>query len=176
MNEVRLRVETMNPQAFAPFGEVIFLDEESDANFRTSSGTLGRSVSFRSGEPMIATLKTPYQGLAFSKLESHSNVTQTFLPLGGSPAIVAVGLSEPGSDQPPRPDQVRAFHLDGSVGYTLHLGVWHSLDRFPLEPPYTRWVTVTDRETTEDLNQEHPRLTQIVDYQNAFQTSFSVLT
>src|SRR5262249_23816769 len=89
-----------------------------------------------------------------------------FLPMGGSPAVVAV--APPGSgdrNEVPAPSDVRAFLLDGSRGYLLGRGVWHSLDRYPLYPPASQWVILTDRETQEDLTgayagQHAMRLTQ----------------
>jgi hypothetical protein len=33
----------------------------------------------------------------------------------------------------------------------LHLGTWHSLDRFPLAPPDTTFLMITDHETQRDL-------------------------
>lgn len=145
-----LRVEPLTEEAFAPFGEIISTKERAP-DFRTESGTEGWAVDFRSGRPLVMVLRTPYQGLQFSKLERHFDLTQTFLPLGGSPAVVAV--APPSSDRSaiPAPAEVRAFLLDGSKGYALARGTWHSLDRFPVYAPDTRWVIVTDHETQEDL-------------------------
>jgi ureidoglycolate hydrolase len=74
----------------------------------------------------------------------------------------------------------RAFLLDGSQGYALARGTWHSLDRYPLHPPDARWVIITDHETQDDLvtadaSKHEMRLTQEVDYEDRFGVRF-VLT
>ncbi len=46
---------------------------------------------------------------------------------------------------------MRAFLIDGSKGYLLGKGTWHSIDRFPLGPPATVFVTLNEQETVEDL-------------------------
>jgi ureidoglycolate hydrolase len=174
-----LRIEPMSDEAFAPFGEVISVKERAP-DFETASGTRGWAVDFQSRRPLVMLLKTPYSGLQFSKLERHFNVTQTFLPLGGSPAVVAVAPGSPDRAVIPRPSEVRAFLLDGSQGYALARGTWHSLDRYPLHPPDARWVIITDHETQDDLvtadaGKHEMRLTQEVDYADRFGVRF-VLT
>jgi ureidoglycolate lyase len=145
-----LEVETLTEEAFAPFGEIVSAKARAP-DFRTESGTEGWAVDFRSGRPLLMVLRTRYQGLRFSKLERHFELTQTFLPLGGSPAVVAVAPPSSDRSRVPDPAEVRAFLLDGTKGYALGPGTWHSLDRFPLYPPETRWVIITDHETQDDL-------------------------
>jgi len=55
----------------------------------------------------------------------------------------------------------------------LHKGTWHSLDRFPLRPPDTRFVMLTDHETQTDLTAAYgagkpAALTQEVDLERVF--------
>lgn len=172
----QVNVEPLTEEAFAPFGQIIS-PKDRPADFKTESGTEGWAVEFSSGRPLIMVLKTPYQGLRFSKLERHFNLTQTFLPLGGSPAVVAVAPPSPDRTALPEPTQVRAFLLDGSRGYALARGTWHSLDRFPLYPPDTRWVIITDHETQGDLLRAYGgqggwELTQEADYAARLQLTF----
>jgi ureidoglycolate hydrolase len=145
-----LRIEPLTQEAFSRFGQVITVEERAP-DFRTESGTEGWAVDFRAGRPLVMVLRTPYRGLRFSKLEQHFGLTQTFLPLGGSPAVVAVAPPSADRSVVPEPTDVRAFLLDGTKGYALAPATWHSLDRFPLYPPDTRWVIITDHETQEDL-------------------------
>lgn len=161
-------IEPLTEEAFAPFGQVISA-KDRPPDFRTESGTEGWAVDFRAGRPLLMLLRTPYRGLRFSKLERHFNLTQTFLPLGGSPAAVAVAPPSPDRSAVPDPRDVRAFLLDGRSGYALAPGTWHSLDRFPLYAPDTRWVIITDHETQDDLLAAYGgrggwQLTQEVDY------------
>jgi ureidoglycolate lyase len=175
-----LRVEPLTEDAFAPFGEIVSAKARVP-DFRTESGTEGWAVDFRGGRPLVMVLRTPYGGPAvrFSKLERHFALTQTFLPLGGSPAVVAVAPPAPDRAAVPDPAQIRAFLLDGTRGYALAPGTWHSLDRFPLQPPDTRWVIITDHETQEDLLAGYGgrggwHLTQETDYRTRLGLEFAV--
>src|SRR5262245_46379110 len=69
-----LRVEPLTEEAFAPFGQVISAKARTP-DFKTDSGTEGWAVDFRSGRPLVMLLRTVYQGLRFTKLERHLNVT-----------------------------------------------------------------------------------------------------
>jgi ureidoglycolate lyase len=171
-------IEPLTEDAFAPFGQIISTKERTP-DFQTESGTQGWAIDFHSGRPLLMVLRTSYQRLSFSKLERHFEQTQTFLPLGGSPAVVAV--APPSLDRAviPKPTEVRAFLLDGTKGYALAAGTWHSLDRFPLYPPDTRWVIITDHETQQDLLMAYSgkggwERTQEVDYRARFGVTFSL--
>jgi ureidoglycolate lyase len=176
----QVKIEPLTDEGFAPFGQVISAKGRAP-DVRSASGTEGWAIDFRAGKPLVMLLKTPYQGLTFTKLERHFNLTQTFIPLGGAPAVVAVAPPSPTGDRAaiPSPDQVRAFLLDGTKGYALAQGTWHSLDRFPLYPPDTRWVIITDHETQDDLNSAYAgrggsQLTQEVDYAARFGATFTL--
>ena len=163
-----VKIEPLTEQAFAPFGQLISAKDRVP-DFETKSGTRGWAVDFASGRPLLMLLRTPYQGLRCTKLERHFNVTQTFLPMGGSPAVLAVAAPSGNGDSLPSPSDVHAFLLDGRAGYMLRRGTWHSLDRYALYPPATEWVIITDHETQDDLVEgyagQHPlRLTQEVDF------------
>jgi ureidoglycolate hydrolase len=171
-------IEPLTEDAFAPFGQLISAKARTP-DFKTESGTEGWAVDFGSGRPLIMLLRTVYQGLRFSKLERHFNVTQSFLPLGGSPAVVAVAPPSADRASVPAPAAIRAFLLDGSQGYALARGTWHSLDRFPLYPPDTRWVILTDHETQNDLLAAYSgkggwELSQEVDYRARFDVTFAL--
>lgn len=168
-----VRIESLTEEAFRPFGQIIEA-KARPPDFRGAGGTLGWSIDFVSGTPRVMLLRTPYQGAAFRTMERHFNLTQTFIPLGGSPAVVAVAPPTDPGDRAvlPQPNQVRAFLLDGTKGYALARGTWHSLDRFPLYPPDTDFVILTDEETAADLDLAYSgkggwRLTQEVDFEAA---------
>ena len=129
---------------------------------------------------MLMLLRTPYRGLSFTKLERHFNVTQTFFPMGGSPAVLAVAPAGSGNrEQVPSPSDVRAFLLDGTAGYVLGRGVWLGLDRYALYPPATQWVILTDHETQQDLTDGYAgkhvsQLTQEIDFAARFGVTFAL--
>src|SRR2546422_8885612 len=110
-------IEPLTEEAFAPFGQIIAA-KDRPPDFRTESDTQGWAIDFRSGKPLIMLLKTPYRGLSFTKLERHFNLTQTFLPVGRSPAVVAGPPPwPPGARTPiPPPRPPRAAPLAGTAG------------------------------------------------------------
>ena len=177
----RLTVEPLTEAAFRPFGEIIG-ERPSAPDFRGEKGTLGWSIDWRGGRAKVSYLRTPYQGLGFRKLERHLELTQAFIPMGGAAALLAVAApTDPRNREAvPGPESVRAFFLDGRQGYALHQGTWHSLDRFAVAPPDTRWVIITDHETADDLEAAYSgrggfALTQEVDYAERFGTTFELV-
>ncbi len=163
-------IEPLTAEAFAPFGALIDV-RDGAPDYVGASGTEGWHVAFESGRPLVSLLRTPYQGLRFRTMERHFHVSQAFIPLGGEHAAVAVAPPSLSQGAPPL-EAIRAFLLDGSKGYVLHRGTWHSLDRFPLRPPDTRFVMLTDHETQEDLTAAYAgkrsaALTQEIDLERA---------
>lgn len=174
---VPIKAELLTAEAFAPFGELLSSTARpADFNGLNSDGW--KAAFTATGSTLIMTLSSRYSGLRFGKLERHLNVTQTFIPLGRIPAVVAVAA--PTDDDPaaiPAPEDVRAFLIDGSVGYVLKRGTWHSLDRFPLYPPSAEIVIITSQDTQEELEhapRETWRLTQEVDYTARFGVTFEL--
>ena len=174
---VKVKVELLTEEAFRPFGEVLG-PRARPADFQGLNSVGWKTGFDSSGPPVIMVLSSRYAGLRFSKLERHLNVTQTFIPLGRVPAVVAV--APPGDGDPaaiPAPEAVRAFLIDGSAGYVLKKGTWHSLDRYPLYPPSAEIVIVTSRDTQDELEtveREQRRLTQEIDYAAQFGVIFEL--
>lgn len=144
-----VRIEPLTAAAFAPFGRLI-APRDGPADYQGASGTQGWHVPFASGKPLLSVLTTPYLGRRCTKMERHLHVSQAFVPLGGTPAALAVAAPTPDRSHP-RLGDIRAFRLDGSCGYVLHVGTWHSLDRYPLAPPATTFLMISDHETQADL-------------------------
>ena len=73
------------------------------------------------GQTQLMSINSWYQGLRFTRLERHFDVTQTFVALGPSASAVAVSAPTDASDPDaiPAPDDVRAFLIDKPMGYIL---------------------------------------------------------
>ena len=93
-------------------------------------------------------------------------MTQTFVHLGGPPAVVAVAAPTDMEDETaiPRPEEMRAFLIRPGQGYVYRTGTWHSLDRFLFEPPGARFLIVN----------VDPNPTQFVDTREIFDTRFEI--
>ena len=172
-------IEPLSEEAFEPFGRLISA-RDGPPDYRGASGTKGWHVAFESGLPLLSVLKTPYLGLRFARMERHLHVSQAFVPLGGSAAVVAVAPPTPEASRP-RLEDIRAFLLDDSRGYVLHIGTWHSLDRFPLLRPDTTFLMISDHETQRDLTDSYAgrgnwTLTQEVDLEREYGVRVALTT
>ena len=178
----KIKIEQLTEEAFQPFGEIL---DAKDRPPNSRGGGVSESwwVDFQAdGEVLVSASKVAHQGLAFKKLERHFSHTQTFVPLHGPPAVVAVAAPTDVNDREaiPEPERVHAFLVDGTKGYKLSRGTWHSLDRFPLYPPATVFVTIATHENYEDLRLAYARqggfkLTQEVDYEAKFGVNFEMV-
>ncbi len=175
LETLRITVLPLTADSFAPFGEVLAASDRPP-DFTGISSAGWRSSFASASPPEVMTYRSRFSGFRFRMLERHHYVTQTFIPLGGAPAIVAVAAPT-AADDVPRPQDVRAFLLDGSAGYVLYAGTWHSLDRYPLNPPHADIVIVTDRETQRELeaNPGGPwERTESADYAERFGIEFEL--
>lgn len=161
MKTLRLPIEPMTAEAFAPYGEVM------EARERPADGRRFFPIDFWiDGRTTVDVIWQPIEGRKFSLLERHFAVTQAFIPLEGAPSVVAVArptdLSDP--EAIPKPEEVRAFLIDPGKGYAYKTGTWHSLDRYLLKPPGASFII---------LNVD-PNPTQVVDYSERFGVEFEV--
>jgi ureidoglycolate lyase len=170
---MRITVEPLTAEAFRPHGELLGPDQRAP-DF-TGLNSVGWRSSFHSDSPPeVMFYRSSYSGMRFSTLERHHAVTQAFVPLGNTPSVVAVAAPTSGTE-PPQPSDVRAFLLDGTVGYVLHTGTWHSLDRFPLFRVPADIVIITDRATQQELEAARHgpwERTEAVDYADRFNITF----
>jgi ureidoglycolate lyase len=110
---------------------------------------LRKPVRFSSDDKTILSLATVHRRpLEVRWLERHYKHTQTFIPLGGKPFVIA--LAKPTETEFPDPENVRAFLFDGSCGITMHIGTWHEFP-FALVDP-TDIVVILRSETNENLH------------------------
>ena len=176
----QVKIELLTEEAFRPFGEVVSLRAQPPDFHGTGLGTEGWNVDFfAASTTRVAVINGPFHGMRFSKLERHFNVTQTFIPIGGSPCVIAFAPPTDVHDPQafPDPGDVRAFVMDGTKGYAMKRGTWHSLDRHPLYPPGSQFVILTDLQTADELEQlprSEWKLTQDVDYAADFGVTFEL--
>jgi ureidoglycolate lyase len=176
---VEVRAELMTEESFRPYGALLAPRSEPP-DFRGVMSEGWKTQFEIDGAPVLMVLVSRYSGMRFSRLERHFGVTQTFIPLGNVPALLAVAAPTDPADPEaiPRPEDVHAFVVDGSCGYVLKRGTWHSLDRYPLYQAESRIVIVTSRETQVELEtvpQADWRLTQEVDFERRFAITFQLV-
>ena len=155
----RLKIEPMTEKSFKPFGELI------DPKEQPSDHRVISPIAFEAdGQCTLGVIWQPYEGLTFSQLERHFAVTQSFVQLAGSPAVVALApptdLDDPMAA--PDPGDVHAFLIDPAKGYALKRGTWHSLNRYILAPPGATFAIINS----------DPNPTQIVDYKGSYSLTY----
>ena len=148
----RIKIEPMTEESFAPFGELW------DAKERPSDHRVITTTDYAyAGRTTVSVIWQPHAGMTFNVLERHFGVTQGFVQLGGSPAVVCVAppseTEDPGDV--PDPAEVRALRIDPAKGYAFKRGTWHSLNRHILAPPGATFLILnSDPNPTQMINYE----------------------
>ena len=121
---VKIKVESLTPEAFAPFGHVIHSADERKPE--VAIGGLGSNdyeVRAELGDEANGEKAPLTEGRQRAHFAFHTDAGQSFFPTRGRPAVFLVG---PVQDSLAAGD-VRAFYSDGSVGICMHLKVWHTM-------------------------------------------------
>jgi ureidoglycolate lyase len=122
-----LTPEPLTAEAFAPFGRVI---EASDTAVKLDINA-GHAVRYdrlaeidvadEGGAGAISLFRAlPLEELVLKSFERHPLGSQSFVPLGGRPYLVAV--APPGDFDPAA---IRLFRAEGHQGVHYHKGTWH---------------------------------------------------
>lgn len=127
---MKLMVEPLTHQAFAPFGDVVAADREDRVAAAANLGTAERRdylVDLVNARPQaklnVACFRCrPFaQPLRLSVLEKHPASTQLFVPM--TPGAFLVVVAE--GDDEPRLETARAFLVEGGRGVAYAPGTWH---------------------------------------------------
>ena len=136
MNVIRLPVQKMTREAFAPFGVLI-----------DSRGA--REIDLGGGTPSLTGATAERRPFRFEFMARHTRTMQAFAPLASSEAIICV--APPNDAEAPEVEKVVAFHVEGRLPYAYHKGTWHT-------PPFAvgEWYSylVVDRAGTLDDDYE----------------------
>ena len=112
MEVIKVPVEPLTKQAFAPFGEII-------STFREVRPEVVKG-GLREKEIPVSSSERRHGHFAY-----HTDAGQSFFPSRNQPSIFMVA---PVSETL-EPANIRAFYSDGSVGVCLKVRVWHT---FPI--------------------------------------------
>jgi ureidoglycolate lyase len=132
MNVVRLKVQPMRRESFAPFGVLI-----------DSRGSV--EIDLGEGRPSLTGATSEWRPFRFDFMARHKRTMQVFSPLASSRFVIAV--APPNDADAPDVERVTAFLVDGRLPYAYHKGTWHT-------PPFpvNEWASylVVDRVGTLD--------------------------
>ncbi|MGR3513840.1 MAG: ureidoglycolate lyase [Paracoccaceae bacterium] len=144
----QISVEPLSKEAFLPYGQLLAAGSLPDFE---RPGLQNWRVPFHSDAPLrLQVMRYSKQTKELSMFERHHYVTEARSPVGNAAAILVVA-GDPEIDEPPRPETVRAFFLDGSVGVMFHKGVWHGLDCFPARTPHVDYLFLSDAATEDEI-------------------------
>lgn len=128
MQPLTLKINPLEPDTFAPFGQVIQADK-SVQQFTINDGNTQRYHDLAHLEPgaagkmIVSLFRGQPRQLPFSVsvMERHPLASQAFIPLSGRPWMVVVA---PAGDSPSASD-LRLFLCRGDQGVNYAPGVWH---------------------------------------------------
>jgi len=147
---VEIGVRLATPESVAGFGQLLgrSAGTGTPSRFLEDAVELRKPVQFISDDTTVLSLATVQpRELTVRWIERHHRHTQTFIPLGGRPFVLA--LARPTAGDVPRPEDVHAFLFDGTAGFTMSIGTWHEFP-FALAPD-TDIVVILRSETNADL-------------------------
>jgi ureidoglycolate lyase len=150
MQVVRLKVQPMTRESFAPYGVLI-----------DSRGSV--EIDLGEGKPSLTGATSERRPFRFDFMARHRRTMQVFSPLASSQSVIAV--APPSQLEVPAVESVAAFLVDGRLPYAYHKGTWHT-------PPFPvgEWASylVVDRSGTldddwelVDLKQTHHQIFEI---------------
>lgn len=181
-NVVQIPLEVLSAEAFAPFGQLICARNDEPPIFGGAHLRSWRQQFEVQGPTELMYIHYVYQEMAFSALERHFQVTQTFIPLGGAASVMVAAPPTDPDDWAslPEPGQLRAFYVPGTVGLMLWRATWHALTRFPVGQDGAGFAFLTDAHTQRELERQQadgtpPKLTQQIDYGERFGVSFRIV-
>ena len=130
MSKVKIKLEPLTREAFAPYGEVIEIDDAK--HFSINMGTIERyhdlanvEVDVESNGRAIVSImacnqtsELPYR---IKVIERHPLGSQAFIPM--SPIVMAIAVAESGDN--PDPTELRGFISNGTQGVNYRAGIWH---------------------------------------------------
>lgn len=132
MQVVRLKVQPLTREAFAPFGVLV-----------DSRGSV--EIDLGEGSPSLTGATSEWRPMKFDFMARHRLSMQVFSPLVSSQSVIAV--APPNLGDAPEVEKVVAFLVDGRLPYAYHKGTWHT-------PPFPvhEWASylVVDRAGTLD--------------------------
>jgi ureidoglycolate hydrolase len=178
---IEIKLEQISAETFASFGEII--GKKSTEPVFTAKNMESWQMQFSiDGTTELMFNRFYYQSLEFSMMERHFHVTQCFLPFGEVPMVMVVSAPTDLNDWSsiPKPEDIHAFYLDGTVGIMLWKGTWHALHRFPVRRPFVDIGLITEMETQHELELGlnegiKPKRTHSVDYQQHLNLNFKIV-
>ncbi|PSB16883.1 Ureidoglycolate hydrolase [filamentous cyanobacterium CCP1] len=121
-----LRLQPITPEAFRPYGQVIFAT--SDGKPYSSEDA---QLRLEQGIPRFYIMRLYNRGRQFSHITRHQKCTQCLGPLASQDWFVAV--APPNGAAQPTLESIVAFRVPGTCFIKLNIGTWHAGPYFDAE-------------------------------------------
>ena len=124
---MKIIIEPMSADAFAPFGDL--LEAKGMPDKIINQGLCGRfhdraRMDFSDGRAGISIFRAEKRDLPLKLdlVERHPDGSQAFVPMSHQPFLVVVA-----EDQNGIPQNIRAFLTEAGQAINIHRGVWHGV-------------------------------------------------
>ena len=124
---MKIIIEPMTADAFAPFGDL--LEAKGTPDKIINQGLCGRfhdraRMDFSDGRAGISIFHAEKRDLPLKLdlVERHPDGSQAFVPMSHQPFLVVVA-----EDQNGTPQNIRAFLTEAGQAINIHRGVWHGV-------------------------------------------------
>lgn len=124
---MKIIIEPMTADAFAPFGDL--LEAKGTPDKIINQGLCGRfhdraRMDFSDGRAGISIFHAEKRDLPLKLdlVERHPDGSQAFVPMSHQPFLVVVA-----EDQNGTPQNIRAFQTEAGQAINIHRGVWHGV-------------------------------------------------
>lgn len=124
---MKIIIEPISAQAFAPFGDV--LEAKGPADKIINQGRCGRfhdraRMDFSDGRAGISIFHAQKRDLPMKLdlVERHPDGSQAFVPMSHQPFLVVVAEDAHGT-----PHNIRAFLTEAGQAINIHRGIWHGV-------------------------------------------------
>jgi ureidoglycolate lyase len=152
----QLQIEPLSSDAFAAFGRVLSPESRDRLPINTYGDKLDLYREGFDSDQSIEWFIVQGRVRDYSALfmERHMQLTQAFIPMNGDGFIMVVARPDAReSDGMIAREEIRAFHIPGSVAIQLHRGTWHE-NPFPVKD--NQWFLVTSHAALTLGHQKNP--------------------
>lgn len=148
----QLPPQEITPEAFRPFGQVIFASEDGQP-----FGSQDAQLQLQKGTPRFYIMRLRDRGLRFHKITRHLSCTQCLGALEGKEWFM--GVAPPSPAIAPDWEDIRVFRIPGHCFIKLEVGTWHAGPYFNLD-----WVDFYNLELSDTNLVDHHTCNLLEDY------------
>jgi len=129
---VKIKVQELTEDAFAPFGMVLGRPGSKQPNISDEIANVWLGFSDLMGIGSVQGRQITYLDIHSkpeknNAIEKHNTSAEAFIPLDGRTVLMAVPAEATNADGTPDMSKCKAFLMDGSKGVLLKKSTWHAV-------------------------------------------------